>query len=68
MRFMAHAGNKEKTSPTQIFRILADGTTKEIYANDGEEISAASTGLSYKNKLFISQVFEPFILSCTLDK
>jgi len=68
MRFMAHAGNKEKTSPTQIFRIFADGTTKEIYANDGEEISAASTGLSFKNKLFISQVFEPFILSCTLDK
>lgn len=68
MRFMAHAGNKEKTSPTQIFRIFAEGTTKEIYANDGDEISAASTGLSYKNKLFISQVFEPFILSCTLDK
>jgi arylesterase / paraoxonase len=68
MRFMAHAGNKEKTSPTQIFRIFTDGTTKEIYANDGEEISAASTGLSFKNKLFISQVFEPFILSCNLDK
>ena len=67
MRFMGHAGNKEKTSPTQIFRIFADGTTKEIYANDGEEISAASTGLSYKNKLFISQVFDPFILSCNLD-
>lgn len=66
MRFMAHAGNKEKTSPTQIFRIFADGTTKEIYANDGEEISGASTGLSYKNKLYISQVFDPFILSCTV--
>jgi arylesterase / paraoxonase len=66
MRFLGHAGNKEKTSPTQIFRIFADGTTKEIYANDGEEISGASTGLSYKNKLYISQVFDPFILSCTV--
>ena len=66
MRFMAHAGNKEKTSPTQIFRIFADGTTKEIYSNDGEEISGASTGLSYKNNLYISQVFDPFILSCTV--
>ena len=68
MRFMGHAGKSEKTSPSQIFRIFPDGTTKEIYANDGDEISAASTGLSYKNKLVISQVFEPFILSCTLDK
>lgn len=68
MRFMGHAGNKEKTSPTQIFRIFPDGVIQEIYANDGEEISAASTGITFKNKLFISQVFEPFILSCSLDQ
>ncbi len=68
MRFMSHAGNKEKTSPSQIFRIFPDGSTKEIYANDGEEISAASTAISYKGKLFISQVFEPFILSCPVTE
>jgi arylesterase / paraoxonase len=68
MRFMGHAGNKEKTSPSQVFRIFPDGAIQEIYANDGEEISAASTGLSYKNKLFISQVFEPFILSCNMEQ
>ena len=66
MRFLGHAGNKEKTSPSQIFRIFPDGTTKEIYANDGEQISGASTGISFKNKLYISQVFDPFILSCTV--
>jgi arylesterase / paraoxonase len=68
MRFMGHAGDKEKTSPTQIFRIFPDGVIQEIYANDGEEISAASTGITFKNKLFISQVFEPFILACSLDQ
>lgn len=68
LRFMGHAGNKEKTSPTQIFKIKPDGTFDEIYANDGNEISAASTGLRYKNKLYISQVFEPFLLSCPIGE
>ena len=66
-RFLAHAGNKEKTSPTQIFRIFPDGKFKEIYANDGDIISGASTGISYNNRLIISQVFEPFLLSCPLE-
>ncbi|TGN11113.1 arylesterase [Leptospira ilyithenensis] len=64
-RFLKHASDKDNLSPSQIFRI--DGKTNEtfeVYANEGEEISASSTGLPFKNKLYISQVFEDFILSC----
>ncbi|WP_411824372.1 arylesterase [Leptospira sp. 'Mane'] len=64
-RFLKHASNRENISPSQIFRI--DGKTNEVfevYANEGEEISASSTGLPFQNRLYISQVFEDFILSC----
>ncbi len=63
--FLKHAISKSLESPTQVFVI--DPITKianEVYANRGAEISAGSTGLVFKDKLFISQVFEDFILSC----
>jgi hypothetical protein len=64
-RFLRHLMDKSNESPTQVYRI--DPKTKEVkevYANRGSEISAGSTGLVFQNKLFISQVFEDFILSC----
>ncbi|MDX1960395.1 MAG: SMP-30/gluconolactonase/LRE family protein [Leptospiraceae bacterium] len=67
-RFLKHQGNKDSFSPSQIFKIKKDYSFEEIYANSGEEISASSTGLIYKNNLYITQVFEPFLLSCPLVK
>jgi hypothetical protein len=34
-----------------------------IYYNKGEEISAASTAIIYRDKLYICQIFDNFVLS-----
>lgn len=66
--FMKHAGNSKKISPSVVYRVnIVTGKHSAIYANDGSSISAASTALYYKGKLYISQVFEPFILKCDVD-
>ncbi len=65
-RFLKHKDDPNYPSPSQIFVMDKNENTKEIYANDGTEIPSSSTGLKYKNKLYISQVFNPFILVCPL--
>lgn len=65
-RFLRHSKSKDVTSPSQVFRFGYDGNVKEIFGSDGEEISASSTAISYKDRLIISQVFDPFLLSCPL--
>ena len=58
-----------KKSPSVITLInLKDKNTKTVYANDGSEISAASGGFFYKDQLYISQVFDDFILVCELNR
>lgn len=64
-KFIRHVMNRTNLSPTRVFKINPE--TKEVievYANEGAEISAGSTGLVYKDKLLISQVFEDFLLVC----
>ena len=39
-----------------------------IFADAGATISAASTALIYNNRLYISQVFDPFILVCNVPR
>jgi len=63
-RFLRHSSSSKNISPTQIFRLFADDTWKEIYYNEGKEISAGSTSAIYKDRIFIGQVFEPFLLNC----
>jgi hypothetical protein len=66
--FMKHAGNPKKISPSVVYRVnIATGESTAIYSNDGSSISAASTALYYRGKLYISQVFEPFVLKCDLN-
>lgn len=63
LKFVAHAGKNQKTSPIQVFAI--DPSTMKanlIFQNNGEEISAASTALRIEDRLYISQVFDPFVL------
>ncbi|NOY69959.1 MAG: hypothetical protein GXP53_10835 [Deltaproteobacteria bacterium] len=63
--FMRHAKDAKKLSPSVVFRIdPATGDKKAIFADAGKAISAASTALIYGKKLYISQVFDPFILVC----
>lgn len=64
-RFIRHYKNPEKKSPSVVYRVnLKTGKVNTIFSDDGSQISAASTAVLFNGKLFISQVFEPFILEC----
>ncbi len=63
LAFMQHAGNSKKHSPIVIYQIDPQNfTTKMLYQNSGKTISAASTAIWWKDALYISQVFEPYVL------
>ena len=63
--FMKHSKNKKDPSPSVVFRIdPVTQSKKAVFTDDGRLISAASTAMVYGNKLYISQVFDPFILVC----
>lgn len=67
-KFLAHMKNIEKKSPTAIYSVNPEsGEKKLVYFDDGHEISAASTGLIFRDKLYIAQVFDPFILCVDLS-
>ncbi len=62
-KFVGHYDDSTKLSPTIVYSVNRTDNKKEvIYANDGSQISAASTALYYKGYYYISQVFQPFIL------
>jgi hypothetical protein len=43
---------------------LANQQVQKLYANDGSEISAASTAVIQDKRMIMSQVFEDFLLVC----
>ncbi len=63
LAFIKHVKNSDKKSPSVVYRINpGSGEKKLLYSDEGDEISAASTAIMYDNNLYISQVFDPFIL------
>jgi arylesterase / paraoxonase len=66
LKFLTHAGNEKKISPSEIIKITYKGKgnyeQKSVYLNDGSEISASSVGAVYKNKLLIGPVFQEGII------
>jgi len=63
-KFLSHFRNKENIAPGEVYNFTKDGDIKKVYANTGEEISAPSVALIYKDKIYIGQVFDDFILYC----
>ena len=62
-KFVKHMKHKESLSPSNIYTInRSNGAIQLLYSNDGDQISAASTGIVYNGHLFIGQVFDSFIL------
>ncbi len=62
-KFLGHATDSQKHSPVQVFAMdPMTLKTSLVYQNNGEMISAASTVLQFNNRLYISQVFDPFVL------
>jgi hypothetical protein len=37
-----------------------------VYVDEGQVISAASTAMIFQEKLYISQVFDPYIVVCDI--
>ncbi len=67
LRFIGHVKNPAKHSPVAVFLVDPDrGDAQVIYATDGSTISAGSTALICRGDLYISQIFEPYLLKVTL--
>lgn len=65
--FIKHIKDSTNHSPSVVYQI--DPQTKSrkvIYANKGDEISATSTAIIYGGNLYLSQVFDSFILKVNL--
>ncbi len=69
LAFLKHKDSQEAKSPTVIFLIdPVKKTCKPLYADDGEQYSAASTALIHDNRLYASQVFNSFLLVCDIPE
>lgn len=65
MAFLNHRDNPKDVAPSIVFIIRPEMYAKDaVYVNDGHMISAASTAMIYRKKLYISQVFDPYIVVC----
>jgi hypothetical protein len=69
LAFMKHSKDPSAPSPSVVLRIYPEqGTRAAVFVNSGELISAASTAMVYEDKLYISQVFDPYIVICSVPK
>ena len=71
LRYLLHTLSPRFKSPTKVYQVdIGSGKAKNhykiIFTDNGEQISAGSTALIYRDKLYISQVFEGYILEVTL--
>lgn len=63
LKFLEHIQDSENPSPSQVFAM--DPMTMKsnlVFKTNGELISAASTALRINNRLYVSQVLDPFVL------
>lgn len=68
MRFIGHAKNPDKASPVEVFLIdPKSGESESLFSSNGHQISGASTAIIHENILYISQVFEPYLLRVDLE-
>ncbi len=68
LRFIGHAKDPEKNSPVKVLLIdPKSGEIQTLFSTDGSQISGASTAIIYGGNLYISQIFEPFLLKLKLN-
>lgn len=67
LKFMKHVSDSEAPSPCMAYSIDLNTNDRDtLFMDDGTTISAASTGLIYKDTLYVAQVFNPFVLRIPL--
>lgn len=67
--FVAHAGDPAKLSPTEVYRIDFYGRTADfgaVISDDGNLISGGSTAAVRGRLMWVGNVFDPYLLRCTL--
>ncbi len=65
LAFLRHKGDPEEHSPSIVFLIRPEMETKTpVFVDEGQLISAASNAMVFKDKLYISQVFDPYMVIC----
>jgi hypothetical protein len=68
LKFIKHVSKSENKSPSVVYAInQKTGEQKVLFSDDGKRISAASTALIYNEHLYISQVFDDFILKVKIQ-
>jgi hypothetical protein len=68
-RFIQHARNASNLSPVEVTLVdPRNGQNHPVFYTDGTAISGGSTALIHDNHLYISQVFDPYILKVELEK
>lgn len=68
-RFFRHVKNSNRRSPTKIYSVDSlSGNKKLLFEDDGKMISAGATALIYQNHIYISQVFDPYLLKVSMEE
>lgn len=69
IKFLKHAMDPAKFSPTHVYKLnIKTGEYKCIFVDDGSRVSTGSTAILYKGKLYVSQVFQPYILEVDMPQ
>lgn len=69
LKFMEHLKDSTKKSPSLVYAISKEtGDKRVLYSDNGNSISAASTAIMIGDHLYISQVFDGFILKTSKAK
>ena len=70
LKFVAHAKDASKFSPSQVIKLSVNSNgeyeQEEIFLNDGSSYYGSSVAAVYKDKMLIGSVFEKSILFCIL--
>jgi hypothetical protein len=68
IKFLKHALNPKKLSPTHFYTVdITTGQYQCIFVDDGSRVSTGSTAILYKGKLYVSQVFQPYVLEVDIE-
>ena len=69
LKLVGHSKDSTKLSPSVVYGLHTENGEKQVlYSNEGKQISAASTAVSYKGNIYVSQVFQPYILQIKRKK
>ena len=67
--FVKHAKNSNHSSPSQVVVVYLDKNSyKEVYLNDGNDLSGSSVAVRINNNLLIGSVFEENFLHCYINE